>query len=113
MIRISSPERGRADPFHDLFGCAKHSSGRRASPMHRLSEKIDCLPSPAAWSSDLAQRDLLPAGPGRELVDLGRELVEIVTDDVDERPARIDVGFAAEGRETLGDHSGSLRFATL
>ena len=59
---------------------------------------------PGAYEKlDLALSDRLTRGPGRDLVRLDRQLVEVVADEVDERTACGRVGGRAGARELLAD----------
>ena len=51
----------------------------------------------------LVLADRLVPGPERELVDLVRELVEVLPDEVDQRGARLGLGACARLAEALGD----------
>ena len=59
---------------------------------------------------DVHACDLLAVGPGRELLDLGGEIADVVSDGLDERTAGVTVGGRAEARELLGDPLGQLLF---
>ena len=68
-----------------------------------MRAKIGISPRPAA-SSWISRAVIgLARGPRRELVDLGRQRVEVVADELDERAARLGLGGRAEARELLAD----------
>ena len=81
------------------------SAERSTAPTSRLphasvSEKIDVSARPAAICSTSRSVTVLAGRPRRELLDLGRELVEVVADDLDQRAARIGVGLRAARART-------------
>ena len=57
---------------------------------------------------DLLDADRIAVRPCCELLDLGRELVEAVAHELDERAAGVAVGLRADPRELLGDPFGEL-----
>jgi hypothetical protein len=57
---------------------------------------------------DACPSDLLAVGPGREFLNLGCEIADIVTDSLDERAAGVTVGGRTEACELLGDPFGQL-----
>src|SRR5262249_4605447 len=57
---------------------------------------------------DDGARDLLAVRPGGELLDLGREIADVVSDRLDERSAGVAVGGRVKPRELLADPFGEL-----
>ena len=101
-MRSSSPERVRCvRSSSDSVMASTAPTSRR--PHASVSEKIGVSALPTASSSTSCDGDLVAAGPRCELLDLARELVEVVADDLDERAARLLVRLRAEPAELLAD----------
>ena len=93
--------------LHDLLGRREDSADVASPP--RVGEREDRgLGAAGGHLLDVAQRDLFAGRPGGELVDLALQLVEVVADHLDERPARVGVGLRAVAAELLGDPLGQL-----
>ena len=71
---------------------ARSTPATSRSPQASVRAKPGDSARGATSSSTSAARDLVAGRPRRELVDLGRELVEVVADELDQEPARLRLG---------------------
>ena len=102
MTRISSPERGRCERSSS-DSVARSVAGDVAAPPRVRDGEDRRLGAADGELLDDGARDRLAVRPRRELLDLGREIADVVPDRLDERAARVAVGRRTEPRELLAD----------
>ena len=114
------PRRGSSGCRRAAGSCARpgRPSGRASARRHAAPRRRRGAPHAsvrvhggdsargATSASTSALRHLAAVRPGRELVDLARELVEIVADELGEQPARLGSAVVAVQLELLGDPAG-------
>ena len=91
-----------ARPLEQVLGGAQHAGDVAVAP--RVGEREARRLRPGRDELlDLGGADLVARRPRRELVDLRRELVEVVADQLDQQPARLGVARGAAQLELLAD----------
>ena len=103
-----------------VAGALEQRLGRRRAPpatsrRPHASVSVEAAASPRSRGEllDVVHADGIAARPGRDLVDLGRELLRVLADELDEQPARVGVDLdAALGELRRRPISGTRRFGT-